>query len=65
MNDRIAALLEEVKEGLEGIYGEGLKGVTLYGSYARGKRTVNPISIWLWFWISCTATRLMWTEQAI
>lgn len=37
MNDRIAALLEEVKEGLEGIYGEGLKGVTLYGSYARGE----------------------------
>ena len=37
MNGRIAALSKEVKEGLEGVYGEGLKGVTLYGSYARGE----------------------------
>lgn len=37
MNDRIAALSKEAKEGLERIYGEGLKGVTLYGSYARGE----------------------------
>lgn len=36
MNDRIRTLLSEVKVGLKAIYGERLKGVYLYGSYARG-----------------------------
>ena len=30
-------LLQEVKVGLEAIYGDRLKGVYLYGSYARGE----------------------------
>jgi predicted nucleotidyltransferase len=37
VNDRIAALSKEVKGSPEQIYGEGLKGVYLYGSYARGE----------------------------
>lgn len=37
MNDRVRALMDEVKIGLEAIYGERLKGVYLYGSYARGE----------------------------
>lgn len=35
MKDRIVQLLKELREGLEGIYGSFLRGVYLYGSYAR------------------------------
>lgn len=37
MNDGIKNLLSEFKTGLCEIYGERLKGVYLYGSYARGE----------------------------
>jgi predicted nucleotidyltransferase len=37
MNDTIRALLSEFKAGLEVIYGQRLKGIYLYGSYARGE----------------------------
>ena len=33
---RIRKLMKELKEGLVRIYGDRLKGVYLYGSYARG-----------------------------
>ncbi len=36
MNKRISNLLSELKSGLAMIYGERLKRVYLYGSYARG-----------------------------
>lgn len=36
LNGTISALLREVKAGLETIYAERLKGVYLFGSYARG-----------------------------
>jgi predicted nucleotidyltransferase len=36
MNDKVRTLLGELKTGLETIYGVRLKGVYLYGSYARG-----------------------------
>jgi predicted nucleotidyltransferase len=41
MNDRVRTLLGELKTGLETIYGERLKGVYLYGSYARGDQDVE------------------------
>jgi predicted nucleotidyltransferase len=34
--EEIKPILEEVKERLEKIYGPRLKGIILYGSYARG-----------------------------
>ena len=34
---RIRKLMKELKEGLVRIYGDRLKGVYLYGSYARGE----------------------------
>ncbi len=37
VNERIRSLLAELREGLQGIYRERLKGVYLYGSYARGE----------------------------
>ena len=37
MNERIQRLLREFREGLEQIYGPRLRGVYLYGSYARGE----------------------------
>lgn len=37
MNERIRILLKDLKGGLGTIYGERLKGVYLYGSYARGE----------------------------
>ena len=37
MDDRIKPLLVELKTGLTAVYGERLKGVYLYGSYARGE----------------------------
>ncbi len=37
MDDRIRNLLNELKTELNKIYGEHLKGVYLYGSYARGE----------------------------
>jgi predicted nucleotidyltransferase len=37
MNERIGTLVKELKRGLETLYGERLKGVHLYGSYARGE----------------------------
>lgn len=37
MNERIRTLLNKVRAGLRGIYGESLRGVYLYGSYARGE----------------------------
>ena len=33
----VKALMGELKSGLEGIYGDRLKGLYLYGSYARGE----------------------------
>jgi uncharacterized protein len=36
MPPNIQRLLSEMKQGLNQIYGEHLKGVYLYGSYARG-----------------------------
>lgn len=36
MSPKIKRLLRELKEGLLSIYGEQLKAVYLYGSYARG-----------------------------
>lgn len=35
----IETILNEVKESLQKIYGERLKGIILYGSYARGDAT--------------------------
>ncbi len=35
----IKPILDEAKERLQGIYGERLKGIILYGSYARGDAT--------------------------
>lgn len=37
--DNIKSILEEVKKTLEKIYGDKLKGIILYGSYARGDFT--------------------------
>jgi len=37
MNDSIRAIVSRVKDGLAEIYGERLKGVYLFGSYARGE----------------------------
>ena len=37
VNDQVAQLLRELKEGLEGIYGSRLRGIYLYGSRARGE----------------------------
>lgn len=34
---RIRKLMKELKEGLVGIYADRLKGVYIYGSYARGE----------------------------
>ncbi len=34
--DKITKILNEVKERLQKIYGNNLKGIVLYGSYARG-----------------------------
>ena len=39
LNDKqLKELLAELKAGLKGIYGSRLKGIYLYGSYARGKQ---------------------------
>ena len=35
MSERIRTLMSELKTGLQAIYGERLRGVYLYGSYAR------------------------------
>jgi uncharacterized protein len=37
MDTRIRILISELKAGLEAIYGSRLKGVYLFGSYARGE----------------------------
>lgn len=37
MNETIRKLMTELKSGLAQIYGDQLKGIYLYGSYARGK----------------------------
>ena len=37
MTERISALLAELRDGLKTIYGVRLRGVYLYGSYARGE----------------------------
>lgn len=37
MSETIQRLLKELKEYLERLYGERLKGVYLFGSYARGE----------------------------
>jgi len=37
MNEHIQQLVKEVKEGLQALYGDRLKGVYWYGSYARGE----------------------------
>lgn len=38
MRDPVGALLAELKQGLGGIYGDRLRGIYLYGSYARGRQ---------------------------
>ena len=37
ISERVRSLLGELKEGLTTLYGKRLKGVYLYGSYARGQ----------------------------
>ncbi len=37
MNVDVRTLMAEVKAGLQALYGERLKGVYLFGSYARGE----------------------------
>lgn len=37
MNEKIRTLMRELKAGLVQIYGDRIKGVYLYGSYARGE----------------------------
>ncbi len=37
-DEQLKELLAELKEGLKSIYGSRLKGVYLYGSYARGEQ---------------------------
>jgi predicted nucleotidyltransferase len=37
MSKMVQELLAELKSGLQGLYGERLRGVYLYGSYARGE----------------------------
>jgi predicted nucleotidyltransferase len=37
VSTRIRSLVEELKQGLHDIYGDRLKGVYIYGSYARGE----------------------------
>ena len=37
--EKIKPILEEVKENLKEFYGDKLKGIILYGSYARGEET--------------------------
>lgn len=37
MSERIRSMVREVKTTLETLYGERLKGVYLFGSYARGE----------------------------
>src|SRR6266542_2569872 len=36
MNTQVASLVRELKEGFRAIYGSRLKGMYLFGSYARG-----------------------------
>jgi predicted nucleotidyltransferase len=37
MSETVETLLAELKSGLQDLYGERLRGVYLYGSYARGE----------------------------
>jgi len=37
--EKVLALVREFRDGLAALYGERLKGVYLYGSYARGEAT--------------------------
>jgi predicted nucleotidyltransferase len=41
MSPPIEALLDELKIGLQRLYGDRLKGTYLYGSYARGEADVE------------------------
>jgi predicted nucleotidyltransferase len=41
MSQPIEALLDELKIGLQRLYGDRLKGTYLYGSYARGEADVE------------------------
>ncbi len=38
MESKIKNILDELRSGLSKVYGERLKGVFLYGSYARGEQ---------------------------
>ncbi|MBV6403035.1 MAG: hypothetical protein CNIPEHKO_03357 [Anaerolineales bacterium] len=38
MTTNVKDLLDKLKKGLTGIYGQRLKGLYLYGSYARGEQ---------------------------
>ncbi len=37
--ERLQTILKSLKKGLQRLYGPRLKGLTLYGSYARGEAT--------------------------
>jgi len=39
LSDRVQSILAEVRRGLEEIYGPRLKGLVVFGSYARGEAT--------------------------
>lgn len=38
MNEAVRPIVEELKSGLAGSYGQRLRGVYVYGSYARGQQ---------------------------
>jgi len=57
---RIRKLVKELKAGLARIYGDSLKGVYLYGSYARGDyRPSSDVDVM----ILLTDYRNYWNEQ--
>ena len=37
LNRTVQALLAELKTGMDGLYGQRLRGLRIYGSYARGE----------------------------
>jgi predicted nucleotidyltransferase len=41
MTERVKGILQQVRRGLEGIYGPRLKGLVVFGSHARGEATAD------------------------